>query len=92
MYKWNDRCTNVPTDILTDNGCMNVPMDMWTDIQKYQWPSIYITTPKIYEVLFKATFLHLRNWKTLLKEPPDCTGNEPTPGIGGPEQEISNTK
>ena len=32
------------------------------------------------KTLFKAKFLHLRYWK-MMREPPDHTGNEPTPGI-----------
>ena len=41
--------------------------------------------------LFKAKFLHLKSWKNI-REPPDHTGNEPTPDIpiGGSGQDIQN--
>ena len=41
--------------------------------------------------LFKVKFLHLKSWK-IIREPPDCTGNEPTPNIPlrGSGQDIKN--
>ena len=46
------------------------------------------------KTLFKAKFLHLRNWKKKIREFPDCTGNEPTPDIprGGSGQDIKKNK
>ena len=40
-------------------------------------------------ILFKAKFLHLKSWK-IIREPLDCTGNEPTLDItiGGSGQDI----
>ena len=41
------------------------------------------------KTLFKAKFLHQKSWK-MIREPPDHTGNEPTPdiSIGGSGQDI----
>ena len=45
-------------------------------------------TKKSWKNPFKAKFLHL-GWK-MIREPPNCTGNEPTPDIpiGCSEQDI----
>ena len=41
----------------------------------------YMAATNVVEISqFKAKFLHLRNWK-IIREPPDCTSNEPTPDI-----------
>ena len=50
------------------------------------------TPKKVGKTLFKAKFLHLRNWK-MIRESPDHTGNEPTLDIpiGGSGQDIKKT-
>ena len=69
-------------------------MNVWvcTKIGGIQTPPMYETCLPLGTVeksLFKANFLHLRNWK-MIRDPPDCTGNEPTLDIpmGGSGKDI----
>ena len=65
-------------------GCMNVG-----GIHTPKYKNMPATKKSRKKPLFKAKFLHLKSWK-MIREPPDCTRNEPTLDIpiGGSGQDI----
>ena len=73
-------------------GCLNI-WGVFKHIGAYICPlSVKPSLPlrKSRKNLFKTKFLHLKSWKIKIREPPDCTGNEPTLDIpkGGSGQDI----
>ena len=84
-------CVCTPLGLYKHMGCMNI-QGVYEHRGNPDIPQILETClllRKVGKTLFKPKFLHLGTGKNI-REPPDCTGNEPTPDIpiGGFGQDI----